>query len=544
MCRAHFPAFKPRASCSFVAFFTFLLVMESGVAAPAPVAKSKPKAEQTIELGNVGEKATVNIKQVQGVAPEDHKLVIGLLAKRDADARLSEQRVAELEAELRKTREAAVSRVLDQTGEKKTDDLALRARQALLNGETALAEQLLRRQEETAAAAAQDNRREAAQRAREIASLAIGRDSHAALEALARAASYLPDDFGIRVELGDAQSVMGQSAAALATYRAAFAIAESQAARDPANTEWQRDLSISHSRIGEVLLAQGDGAGALAAFRKGLAIDETLAARDPANTQWQRDLSVSHNKIGDVLDDQGDGPGALAVYWKCLAIRETLAGRDPANTEWQRDLSASYQRIGDVLVAQGDVPGALVAYRKGLAIGETLTGRDPANTEWQRDVSVSHTRIGNVLVAQGDGPGALAAYRKGLSIRDTLVGRDPANTGWQRDLSVSHNKIGDMLVAQGDGPGALAAYRKSLAIRETLAGRDPGNTQWQKDVAVSCSNLGKSTELPVAERRAMLARGLKILRDLRQAGRLPLNRDWWPEAFEVELKKLNDAGMD
>ena len=42
----------------------------------------------------------------------------------------------------------------------------------------------------------------------------------------------------------------------------------------------------------------------------------------------------------------------------------------------------------------------------------------------------------------------------------------------------------------------------------------------------------------------MLARGLKILRDLRQAGRLPLNRDWWPEAFEVELKKLNDAGMD
>ena len=87
MCRAHFPAFKPRASCSFVAFFTFLLVMESGVAAPAPVAKSKPKAEQTIELGNVGEKATVNIKQVQGVAPEDHKLVIGLLASYEKPAK-------------------------------------------------------------------------------------------------------------------------------------------------------------------------------------------------------------------------------------------------------------------------------------------------------------------------------------------------------------------------------------------------------------------------------------------------------------------------
>ena len=36
-----------------------------------------------------------------------------------------------------------------------------------------------------------------------------------------------------------------------------------------------------------------------------------LAARDPANTEWQRDLSLSHGMIGDVLKDQGDGLGAL-----------------------------------------------------------------------------------------------------------------------------------------------------------------------------------------------------------------------------------------
>ena len=44
---------------------------------------------------------------------------------------------------------------------------------------------------------------------------------------------------------------------------------EALAARDPANTEWQSGLSISHDRIGKVLLAQGDGPGALATFRKG-----------------------------------------------------------------------------------------------------------------------------------------------------------------------------------------------------------------------------------------------------------------------------------
>ena len=101
---------------------------------------------------------------------------------------------------------------------------------------------------------------------------------------------------------------------------------------------------MSHKKIGDVLVAQGDGPGALAAYRKGLAIGEALAARDPANTEWQRDLSVSHERIGDVLVAQGDGPGALAAYRKGLAIREALAARDPANTEWQRDLSVSHEQ--------------------------------------------------------------------------------------------------------------------------------------------------------------------------------------------------------
>lgn len=66
----------------------------------------------------------------------------------------------------------------------------------------------------------------------------------------------------------------------------------------PANTGWQRDLSVSHIKIGDVLVAQGDGASALAVYRKSLAIAETLAGRDPANTQWQVDLAISCGKIG------------------------------------------------------------------------------------------------------------------------------------------------------------------------------------------------------------------------------------------------------
>ena len=87
-----------------------------------------------------------------------------------------------------------------------------------------------------------------------------------------------------------------------------------------------------------MLVAQGDGAGALAAYRKALAIREALAAHDPANTEWQRDLSVSHNKIGDVLVTQGDGAGALAALpLKCSIAPDS--GRGSSGTrgvlEWE-----------------------------------------------------------------------------------------------------------------------------------------------------------------------------------------------------------------
>jgi tetratricopeptide (TPR) repeat protein len=289
---------------------------------------------------------------------------------------------------------------------------------------------------------------------------------------------------------GDVLVAQGDGPGGLAAYQAGLAIAEGLAKRDPANTQWQRDLSVSNNKIGDVLVAQGDGPGALAAYQASLAIREGLAKRDPANTGWQRDLFISQSKVADVLMARGDGPSALKAYQAVLATNEGLAKRDPANAQWQRDLSVSHERIGNVLVAQGDGPGALAAYQTSLTIREGLAQRDPANTQWQRDLSVSHGRIGNVLVAQGDGPGALAAYQAGLGIAEGLAKHDPANTEWQRDLSVSNNKIGDVLVAQGDGPGALAAYQADLAIAEGLAKRDPANTQWQRDLSVSHERIG------------------------------------------------------
>ena len=50
---------------------------------------------------------------------------------------------------------------------------------------------------------------------------------------------------------------------------------------------------------------------------------------DPGNAEWQRDLSIKHDRIGNVLQAQGDLPAALASYHAALAIAERLARADP-----------------------------------------------------------------------------------------------------------------------------------------------------------------------------------------------------------------------
>ena len=57
---------------------------------------------------------------------------------------------------------------------------------------------------------------------------------------------------------------------------------------------------------GDVLMAQGNGAEAMAAYRKAMAATEAMAAKDPANTTSQRDLSISHltgSHLSDVSEE-------------------------------------------------------------------------------------------------------------------------------------------------------------------------------------------------------------------------------------------------
>jgi tetratricopeptide (TPR) repeat protein len=139
-----------------------------------------------------------------------------------------------------------------------------------------------------------------------------------------------------------------------------------------------------------VLVAPGNLAEALQSFRDSLAIRERLAQADPGNAGWQRDLSVSYNKIGNVLVAQGNLPEALKSFREDLAIANRLAQADPTNAGWQFDLVVSHWK----LAAHGDdAPSRfafIVAALRKLKEENRLT---PAQERWLPEAEAQLAKI-------------------------------------------------------------------------------------------------------------------------------------------------------
>ncbi|MBI1340215.1 hypothetical protein GC169_08420 [bacterium] len=75
----------------------------------------------------------------------------------------------------------------------------------------------------------------------------------------------------------------------------------------------QRDRSVANNELGDVAVARNDSEGALNAYREGLEIARALHAADRSNAVLQRDLIVSHVKLGEVSGDPKWTEAALEI---------------------------------------------------------------------------------------------------------------------------------------------------------------------------------------------------------------------------------------
>ncbi|MGJ8643654.1 MAG: TIR domain-containing protein [Luteolibacter sp.] len=291
-------------------------------------------------------------------------------------------------------------------------------------------------------------------------------------------------------KLGNLHLRLGETSAALSHYEEGMKIVEKLVAHKPNQTLFQRDLTVYHDKLGDLRLSLGESTAALSHFEEGMKFAEKLVAFQPDNMEFQRDLSVAHYNMGELRLRFSETAAAREHFRESMKLRRKLVSLDSNNTEFQRDLAVLCNKLGDISLGIGDNASALRYYEEALKLRKKLVKLDPSNTQFQRDLSICQDKMGDVRLRLKEFPIAINHFKNGLLLTEKLVMLDPDNAQSLCDLIYAHYKLGDLRLRRGQSAGALGHFQEGIKLTEKLVRLDPGNLEFQRNFGIFRAKLG------------------------------------------------------
>ena len=217
-----------------------------------------------------------------------------------------------------------------------------------------------------------------------------------AAEVLEHLPASHPDFAFVADQEARAHMALGQTQRAFSRYQGLLEAQQQRVHAEPDRADYQRDLSVSFERMGDLYRALGQGELARDAFSQSLAIAQRLALAEPDRADYQRDLSVVFNKLGDLYRALGQGELASEMYERDLAIAQRLALTEPDRADYQRDLSVSFERMGDLHLDEDQPALAALAFNQSRDIWRRLSEAEPTRADLQRGLVISLLRLGTL----------------------------------------------------------------------------------------------------------------------------------------------------
>jgi tetratricopeptide (TPR) repeat protein len=119
---------------------------------------------------------------------------------------------------------------------------------------------------------------------------------------------------------------------------------------DELQPQYDRDVFSCYIGIGEILNSRNDWQGALQKYSMASGIAQGRAPKNASSTIWQKNLTSSYFKIGELLTAQ-DPSRALQHYQEALAFVSTeLVAKYPDNREWQALASSLRAKLQNLML--------------------------------------------------------------------------------------------------------------------------------------------------------------------------------------------------
>ena len=277
---------------------------------------------------------------------------------------------------------------------------------------------------------------------------------------------------------------------ALQAYRQAAALWETLAGVNPAVTQIQHGLAMSHYNIGLLLNETRDLPEALRHLQSASAIQEKLTLANPTVTEFQTNLANTLTSIGLAQASTGETAGALRSYQQSVAINEKLVQTNPEVTHFQGNLAIGIFNLGSLQNNSGDPAGARRSFRRAVDISEKLVAAHPVVTQFQHLLSASITELANLQTRLGPVPSTVKLYQRAIVIDQKLVDANPTVSGFKDTLAFNYLSLGAAQIQIGDTASALGLIRSRMATWEKLIQQEPGVTRYERGLARLFGNIG------------------------------------------------------
>ena len=317
-----------------------------------------------------------------------------------------------------------------------------------------------------------------------------------------------------------------------------LSFATEQAAKDPANPQWQSDLALACENKGDVLLAVNhDTSGALQQYRRAQTMREELVRNRSDNAEWNLDLLRSKFKIGQALDPRTGLVSGEPWFEEA---------KNTAKRAW-RGNAEEFQRIVGLLKlppwAKEWIIGPLEVYRDSQETAMKLAQKNPSNFQSQNDLAGITLRLGDMQFYAGADSDALTNYLYALDITRQLAGNDTNNTEVQYRLAICQAKVAVAHIRLSKPDEAAKEIRMALDVLRPMAERWPGNFVLWEGQRAGGRNFRRKEPTDIKQLRKVLAAfetTLKMVRteDLKDPTNLSLKEEWGRACSDLVVSKL------
>ena len=288
---------------------------------------------------------------------------------------------------------------------------------------------------------------------------------------------------------------LGDLSGAMTSYGKSLSLRQALSQATPADWRMQRDLGLSHERLGEIQMKTGESEAGLASFQRSLELHLATAGALPENSpdriEVLRDVAAMRMKIGRACIFMSRDDEARDHIRRSLEERLALASKHPDREDLQREVSQSQVALGDEFRHAGDRDRALEEYGKAEAIRAELARVQEGNATALRDHALVLSRMGNIYRDTKRLDEAFEVFTRYHEISRSLAEADESNAEALRDLTVSLEKMGDVMLRMERHKESLDYFTQCADIRATVAAENPENVEAALDLSIARQFVGK-----------------------------------------------------